>query len=50
MLDAVNGASGEFKDNGVSPGELGERTSQSDIGGVGRCEEGGGQVGQDAMV
>ena len=27
-----------------------EMASQSDVGGVGRCEEGGSRVGQDAIV
>ena len=40
----------EFGDNGVTPGELREMTSQADVRGVERCEEGGGRVGQDAMV
>ena len=48
--DVGNGASGEFKDNGDRSGELGEMTGQSDVGGVGRFEEGGGRVGKDAMV
>ena len=48
--DEGNGASGEFEDNGDHSGELKEMISQSDVGGVGRFEEGSGRVGQDAMV
>ena len=48
--DEGNRASGEFKDNGDCSGELWEMTSQSDVGAVGWFEEGGGRVGQDAIV
>ena len=48
--DAGNGAKGEIEDNGECSGELGEITSQSDVDGGGRFEEGGGRVGQDAIV
>ena len=41
---------GEFGDNGVGSREFGEMTSQSDVGSGERFEEGGGRVGQDAMV
>ena len=40
--DESNGAIGEFEDNGDRSGELGELTSQSDVGGVGWFEEGSG--------
>ena len=49
-LGKGNGASSEFEDNGDCSGELGEMASQSDVGSVGRCEEGGGRVGQAAIV
>lgn len=48
--DEVNRVSSEFRDNGVSLGELGEMTSQSDVGGVEWFEEGFGRVRPDAMV
>ena len=48
--DKGNGAKGEIEDIGECSGELGEMTSQSDVDGVGQFEEGGGRVGQDAIV
>ena len=48
--DEGNGAVGELEDNGDHSGELVEMTSQSDVGGVGWFEEGGGQVGEEAIV
>ena len=48
--DKGNGAGSEFEDNGDCSGELGDMASQSDVGGVERCEEGGGRVGQAAIV
>lgn len=49
-MEEVNGTNVEFRDNGVSPGELGEVTSQSDVGGVEQFKKGGGRVGQDPKV
>ena len=49
-LEEGNGAKGEIEENGECSGELGEMTSQSDVDGVGWFEEGGGRVGQDAIV
>ena len=48
--DKGSGANSVFEDNGDCSGELGEMASQSNVGGVGRCEEGGGRVGQAAIV
>ena len=48
--DKGNGANSEFEDNLDCSGELGEMAIQSDVGGVGRYEEGGGRVGQAAIV